>query len=990
MSQAFPRLCRWPQFAYLPHRSTQDAINKVRAHCSLVRDLVQSQRRSVSNRYLGVQTHQACGGVQLFLDLSRAFDSIDRNILFQQLHCCGISGDLISLMQAFHFGTRYHLQFQGQFYPIDVSLGVRQGCKAAPILWACLMVGFLHRAAQSVDPVWLQKHLTIYADDIHIGVPYHCIAELQDALHKIGLLLDILSDFGLTVNVAKSQMVFAMAGTNHRRHYRDFVQFTAEGIRMRVPRQQGETTFRVTDAVVYLGVKLGYRNMETHTLNHRLSSAHATFRRLRRWLTSKSWRIQHRLALWRSCVFPTLTYGIFTVGITHTGMHKLQTTVYQMLRTVIGDHAYVTGHTHQQALARHQCAAPLQLFLDVVTTLKQSLTQRCQLVPFDDIVHSLDWSQLDIIINLLHAEMLQGTQVLIDPDPCEVPTTMPWLTCPFCDFQTHLPANLKRHCTNIHAHSFLRIHSVDWRVDTLHGLPQCKHCLRKFTTWHSFRRHVETGVCQVRAVPDILDLPRHSLELSVEAVCPPSQAAICAQPDSGEDIPEYFDLCTMANSACDGELRVKLLPCDLAHLHSTAEGSFILEVVNSLNWHQLSQHDQACKILTEHCALCGIYVGKVRELLGHLKLYHADLMTHVLAKSAQLTLVYARNSPCDFCKRSFKTGHICPVLVQAALLLVNGGGLDVVQGLQCVNRILVCDICDAHLSTVRELQKHLRDAHKLAIQDWNSSRDAIGGTTCAHCGGRHTSVDGLRRHITFGHCDQFDYSRSSNTKSLDDHLVKMLQEGTVLRALQDASFRTGLTLSCQCCGESYSRAADLTAHLQQCHGHLWTQAASLTQMLTDVVIRQFGCICNPSNAVQLSSHVCIGLKQMAMQFLRLPPALLVPYEFNAAQVTTILRSSLTPALVQSIVRTLLTREFVKLWTDADLLRLLRSHCCLCGKQLHAAELGEHLCQDHANQSGLVVHFQKQIVSLMHYDALSDDWRPQVYCLCSALCAAELH
>ena len=648
-----------------------------------------------------------------------------------------------------------------------------------------------------------------------------------------------------------------------------------------------------------------------------------------------------------------MTYGLFTVGLQEVGLNKLQVTMYQMLRTIIGDHAYVTGNTHQQTLSQHRCATPLQLLLRAVQQQQRSVAQRSLSLDETDIVKSLQWTTLSaseqVILDAIH----QGPAVPIHPDPAEVPDVTVWLQCPQCSFETNNTANMLRHYTNVHREQQLRTHQVDFSRDSLDGLPKCRHCLRLFTTWNSFKRHVERRSCQVPFAIRTLRQPTTQ----------PSAVLSSNPHDSGSQLRVVPRLRGM-NSASDGELRVKLLPCDLAHLHSSAPGAFILEVVNSMNWPQLLQDGEACRQLTSTCTLCGIYVGQVRELLAHLKLYHADLMTHVLAKSAQLTLVHAKESPCRFCSKTFKTGHICPVMVQLALLLVNGGGMDLSQGMRCVRTILHCEICGADHDDVRGIQQHLREAHKLAMQDWNVSRDAVGGTQCAHCGSQHVSTEALRRHITFGHCSNFDYARSAETQPLDDDLVQALRQGTLSQLLSDTLVRSRLTLSCQCCGESYSRSPDLAAHLQLCHGRLWTQAVPLTNMLTDIVLREQGCVCNPSTSIPVSVHVCIGLKQTAMQFLRMPDAILVPFEHSETHLRRVLHQSLPAATVNVIAQNVIQRSFSAIWQDPEIIQLLRQQCVLCGKHFHAADLGRHLCQDHDCMAGFTLHFLKQIAKIL--------------------------
>ena len=204
-------------------------------------------------------------------------------------------------------------------------------------------------------------------------------------------------------------------------------------------------------------------------------------------------------------------------------------------------------------------------------------------------------------------------------------------------------------------------------------------------------------------------------------------------------------------------LQVTLQATDLAHLRSTPHGQWLLDLVNSRAWDALSEATEICGQLTDHCMLCGIYTGRLQVLISHLKLYHANHMQHAHCKSAQLTRRLVTASPCRYCQKTFKSSHVCPVLLQTSLLLTSGGGLDAIEGLSNVHSILHCELCDQDFDNVAAVYQHMRQAHKLAMHDWNASRDSIiGSPACAHCGSLHESKEGLRRHILYGHCPDFD------------------------------------------------------------------------------------------------------------------------------------------------------------------------------------------------------------------------------------------
>ena len=68
----------YPQFAYLRHRSTADAIKRVSEHCDKIRRSVATDRRTVYSKKAGKKRQQYVGGVQLALDMSTAFDRLPR------------------------------------------------------------------------------------------------------------------------------------------------------------------------------------------------------------------------------------------------------------------------------------------------------------------------------------------------------------------------------------------------------------------------------------------------------------------------------------------------------------------------------------------------------------------------------------------------------------------------------------------------------------------------------------------------------------------------------------------------------------------------------------------------------------------------------------------------------------------------------------------------------------------------------------------------
>lgn len=70
------KLCQSPHFGFLHMRSAADAIARVSSHCRQIRTLVGNHRRSVQQQMRSPPRSTLLGGVQLLLDLTRAFDCV--------------------------------------------------------------------------------------------------------------------------------------------------------------------------------------------------------------------------------------------------------------------------------------------------------------------------------------------------------------------------------------------------------------------------------------------------------------------------------------------------------------------------------------------------------------------------------------------------------------------------------------------------------------------------------------------------------------------------------------------------------------------------------------------------------------------------------------------------------------------------------------------------------------------------------------------------
>ena len=102
-----------PQFAYIKGRLVETAVLRAVQHCRQARDLLAAASPNIQQRHRGAQTKEFCGSAILSLDLSQAFDRVDRPKLLTSLQRTGMPDQLIQSVAHWHDQIHYHLQVGG-------------------------------------------------------------------------------------------------------------------------------------------------------------------------------------------------------------------------------------------------------------------------------------------------------------------------------------------------------------------------------------------------------------------------------------------------------------------------------------------------------------------------------------------------------------------------------------------------------------------------------------------------------------------------------------------------------------------------------------------------------------------------------------------------------------------------------------------------------------------------------------------------------------
>ena len=95
----------------------------------------------------------------VFVDLTKAFDSVNRNLLWRLLSKIGCPCNLVNIIRSFHDDMSASVIDSGaSSKSLAVTNGVKQGCVLAPLLFNIFFSVMLHAAFRNCDKgVYLQK-----------------------------------------------------------------------------------------------------------------------------------------------------------------------------------------------------------------------------------------------------------------------------------------------------------------------------------------------------------------------------------------------------------------------------------------------------------------------------------------------------------------------------------------------------------------------------------------------------------------------------------------------------------------------------------------------------------------------------------------------------------------------------------------------------------------------------------------------------------------
>ena len=647
-----------PQFAYLAGREAAQALDRVLSHCSGVRSDVQSTRirpsphahtRSKPSRFAG---SRLVGGLQLSLDLAKAYDKLPRARLLEALARVQAPAPLQALIMFIHDNSMVVLERHGLRESVALGRGVRQGCGLSPLLWLSYMLLIFDKLSLYVP----NSAITCFADDFHLAWRFHRTFEFRNACTLLPRILQDFSDLGMEVSVEKTVVLLALSGPDAPGILRDYTQRTKAGRYLVLKHPAGTWRLPIKSSHTYLGVKIGYGLFERQSLQYRLSQSWTAFHRLNAFLCSRQLPLLKRVQLWRACVWSIMNYGLTAVGVDRVSAVTLRRQVLKQLRSIARSPAHVTKETNHALLTRLHLQDPVLMLRDIFESrVARSPDEVVQLQPpsvpqWHSLVRA-GFVQHHTAPDATDSVLTEVTQVL-----------RVQCSCPVCGQQlgsTHaLHVNIgkshpERQVRKERSTTIKNKRVDDYRKHAAGGRPECIHCKKRFCGWPSFMGHFSQQACPVlftTHVTPLLDRPTAPEPPTASPPPGPRAAVMLEAPVSsahgafapGGEVPEQVstpvpvfhgdELQALAKAGNITELAAAIVRCDMLH----------------------------------HCPECFQRCSQPSYISRHAQI-HPQVKEHESSVRRWLEAKTQTSQPCRWCRQVYQSrprAHLkgCPVL----------------------------------------------------------------------------------------------------------------------------------------------------------------------------------------------------------------------------------------------------------------------------------------------------------------------------------------
>lgn len=249
-----------------------------------------------------------------FIDFERAFDSIDRQKMWNIIESYGIPQKYIRIIKELYRDSSARVKWNGTLTDkITVESGVRQGCILSPTLFLILIDWIMKKATNKTGIHWSlcnQLEDLDFADDV-------CLLseKRQHMQKKLDKLIKEARKIGLEINNKKTKIM-----------------------KINTPREMGikikENEIEEVKEFTYLGSIINIEGGTEADIEARIGKAQNAFRNLNKIWSSKELTLSTKLRIFNTNVKSILLYGAETWKVNRKDTTKLQTFINKCLRKI--------------------------------------------------------------------------------------------------------------------------------------------------------------------------------------------------------------------------------------------------------------------------------------------------------------------------------------------------------------------------------------------------------------------------------------------------------------------------------------------------------------------------------------------------------------------------------------------------------------------------------------------------------------------------------
>ena len=256
----------------------------------------------------------------LFIDLTKAFDTVHRDGLWRILKIAGCPKLFVDIIRSFHDGMKASVREGSETsLPFDVTSGTKQGCIIAPILFSIFFSMMLHVAFKNTkDGLNIKSRFNVSLTSLassHFkakkGVFDFIIRELlfaddcalaADSADALQRLCDCFSSaarrFGLTISIKKTEVLYQPARGKAHVPPAIFI----EG-----------TQLKSVELFKYLGSMVSKDSSHDAEITARIAKANSAFGRLtKRLWKNRNIRVDTKISVYKAAVITSLLFGCET------------------------------------------------------------------------------------------------------------------------------------------------------------------------------------------------------------------------------------------------------------------------------------------------------------------------------------------------------------------------------------------------------------------------------------------------------------------------------------------------------------------------------------------------------------------------------------------------------------------------------------------------------------------------------------------------------